>query len=49
MKKQLTISDAPMKGSIYFSGTPKEELERLQRQKVIVPLGIDETSNGEPA
>ena len=32
------------KSSIFPSGTPKKELESLQKQNIIVPLGMYETS-----
>ena len=33
-----------MKGSLLTARATKEELERLQMQKIIVPLDVDETS-----
>ena len=32
------------KGSIHTTGTPEEDIERLQRQQIIVPLDMDEAS-----
>ena len=41
-RRQAAISNASKKGNTYFAG---EELERLQRQEVIVPLAIDKKSD----